>query len=91
MLPGTCLCLTKSALKSINAFGGHGIYPWLNLLPGGQRFRVGGADVPDDEARDDGGKSTAWVTPSSESESSRSSSGSLKVIGVTLGAKVTGR
>jgi hypothetical protein len=42
MLPGTCFCLTKSARKSMNAFGGRGTYPWLRLLPGGTRLLVGG-------------------------------------------------
>jgi hypothetical protein len=85
--PGTCFCLTKSARKSMNALGGRGMYPWLRRFPGGHRLRVGpGAGVIEGGKRAAVGEK-AGCAGSSEG---RKSSVSVKVTGVTLGAKVTG-
>ena len=88
MEPGTCFCLTKSALKSMNAFGGRGIYPCDRRLPGGQRFLVGGG-----AGVSEGGNSLGCELGDKGSgvEGEDESDDSLNVTGVTLGAKLIGR
>lgn len=68
----------------MNALGGRGMYPWDLLLPGGTRrlawvlsgFSEGGKSA----SEGDGGKGVS---------SSMAGSGSMKVPGVTFGAKTT--
>lgn len=80
----------------MKALGGLGIYPCERRLPGGHRLRAGGG-----AGVDDGGKMVAGAVGGDADEdegegggdrlSRSSSSVSTNVMGVTLGAKVTGR
>ena len=83
--PGTCFWRTKSARKSMKAFGGRGMYPSDRRLPGGARRLAAGW-----AGNSDGGKSCVEGSDGSAVESSRGSA-SLNVPGVTLGANVTDR
>lgn len=79
--PGTCFCLTKSARKIMKALGGRGMCPSECLRRAVRGF---GADVD----ASDGGKMVAMAA---SSRSSHSSVSSVKLDGVTLGAKVRAR
>lgn len=83
--PGTCFWRTKLARKSMNAFGGRGMYPWERRFPGGARRRVGAGAVVSV------GGNNASAGDGTSDEASSPSTSSTYVPGVTLGAKVTFR
>lgn len=95
-LPGTCLCFTKAARKSMNGFCGLGIYPCDNLFPLGSRFFIGVTSVLSSDAGEQNKALTCGPADGSAAEAARTASGlastgsfSVRVQGASSEAKDT--